>query len=175
MSFPKPDTDWIEARDDVIENVPFADLRIGLRARLTRRVTREAIAHFAESTGDFNPAHLDDDYARSSRFGGIIAHGMWSAALISAALGTLLPGPGTIYLDQTLKYLKPVRPGDVLTAQLTVATLDASRHRVELECEVRNQHGEAVVRGAATVLAPTERIQRPRPMRQAPQPVFAAI
>ncbi len=157
---------WIEARDDVIENVPFADLRIGQRARLLRRVTRETIEHFAESTGDFNPAHLDEAYARASRFGGIIAHGMWSGALISAVLGTLLPGPGTIYLEQTLKYLKPVRPGDVLSAEVTVAALDAERHRVELECEVRNQNGDAVVRGVATVLAPLEHIARPRPELQ---------
>ena len=118
--------DWIEARADVFENVPFAALRIGQRARLVRRVTRETIEHFAASTGDVNPAHLDEGYARASRFGGIIAHGMWSGALISAVLGTLLPGPGTIYLEQTLKYLKPVRPGDVLSAEVTVAALRRS-------------------------------------------------
>ncbi|HOB66674.1 MaoC/PaaZ C-terminal domain-containing protein [Ottowia sp.] len=163
---PSKNPDWIESRADVIENVPFADLRIGQRARLARRVTRETIEHFAESTGDFNPAHLDEEYARASRFGGIIAHGMWSGALISAVLGTLLPGPGTIYLEQTLKYLRPVRPGDLLSAEVTVAALDAERHRVELECEVRNQDGDVVVRGVATVLAPLDHICRPRPALQ---------
>ncbi|QTD46450.1 MaoC/PaaZ C-terminal domain-containing protein [Ottowia testudinis] len=161
-----PSSNWIESHPDVIENVPFADLRVGMRARLTRRVTRETIEHFAESTGDFNPAHLDEHYANSSRFGGVIAHGMWSGALLSAVLGTLLPGPGTIYLEQTLKYLKPVRPGDVLSAEVTVAAIDAERRRVELECQVRNQNGDAVVSGVATVLAPKDKITRPRPLLQ---------
>ena len=156
--------EWIESRADRIENVPFAELRIGQHARLTRHVTQDTIEDFARSTGDVNPAHLDEEYARGTRFGGVIAHGMWSGALISAVLGTLLPGPGTIYLEQSLRYRRPVRPGDTLTAMVTVAALDAERQRVELECEVVNQHGDAVVRGTASVLAPTEKMSRPRPV-----------
>ena len=158
------DSHWIEPHAEHIENIPFDELRLGLRARLTRHVTQDTIDEFARSTGDVNPAHLDPDYARGTRFGGVIAHGMWSGALISAVLGTLLPGPGTIYLEQSMRYRRPVRPGDTLTAMVTVAALDGERQRVELECEVVNQHGDAVLRGAAIVLAPTDKTRRPRPL-----------
>jgi acyl dehydratase len=102
---------------DTIENRTFDMIQIGDSARLRRRLTMEDIKLFAVISGDANPAHVDEDYARSSRFHEIIAHGMWGGALISAVLGMQLPGPGTIYLGQSLRFLRLVHIGDLLTVR----------------------------------------------------------
>ena len=131
----------------------LADLHVGQSATLTRTVTAADIAQFAAVTGDANPVHLDEAYARTTPFGGRIAHGMLSAAFISAVLGMQLPGPGTIYLSQTLKFRAPVRPGDTVQTTVTVRELIADKNRVVLDavCAV----GELVVlQGEAVVLAP---------------------
>ena len=147
---------------DCIENTPFDEIHVGQSARLVRSLTLADIQAFAAVSGDTNPAHLDPIYADASLFHGVIAHGMWGGALISAVLGTEFPGPGTIYLEQSLKFSRPVRIGDTLTVIVTVTAKDASRRQVELDCQVLNQKDERVLHGLARVLAPTEKLRRPR-------------
>lgn len=139
-----------------LTNRPFDQLRIGDRAELSREVTPELIAAFAAVSGDNNPAHMDAELAASGPFGGIVAHGMWTAALVSAVLGTRLPGPGTIYLGQELRFRRPVKPGDTITASVEVVELTPGKNRVRLATTCTNQRGEAVLEGEAQVLAPTE-------------------
>lgn len=103
-----------------IENHVFDELKIGKSAQLVRTLTIEDIELFAIMSGDVNPAHVDAEYAKNDMFHKIIAHGMWSASLLSTVLGTQLPGPGTIYLDQTLKFEHPVSLGDTITVTLEV-------------------------------------------------------
>jgi phosphate acetyltransferase/phosphate butyryltransferase len=147
---------------DTIENRTFDELKVGDSASLARTLTRADIELFAVMSGDVNPAHLDDEYARSDMFHKVIAHGMWSGALISTVLGTQLPGPGTIYLGQSLRFLKPVGLGDTVTVTLTVARLDPEKRRVTLDCTVTNQDGQQVATGTAEVIAPAEKVSRPR-------------
>ena len=146
---------------DTIENFTFDELTVGQTAQMARTLTREDIAVFAAASLDTNPAHLDDEYAKNTLFGEVIVHGMWSAGLISAAIGTKLPGVGTIYLGQDLQFRRPVKIGDTVTAQITVLEKDEAKKRIILETLVMNQNGEKVVVGKATVLAPAEKIVRP--------------
>lgn len=147
---------------ETIENRTFDELSVGDSASLTRTLTRHDIQLFAVMSGDVNPAHVDDEYAASDMFHKVIAHGMWSGALISTVLGTQLPGPGTIYLGQSLRFLKPVGLGDSVTVTLTVARLDAAKRRATLDCVVTNQDHEQVVTGTAEVIAPAKKVARPR-------------
>ena len=144
---------------EILENHPFPELHVGDSASLQRHVTRHDIQLFAVASGDHNPAHIDAAYARSTRYHGVIAHGMLGASLISAVLGTRLPGPGTIYLGQSLRFLAPVRPGDLLTATVTVISLDAPRHRAVLDTRCVNQDGQVVIEGEAEVMAPTDKLR----------------
>ena len=134
----------------------FEDLHVGRSATHSKTVTEADVVLFAGVTGDFNPAHLDQVYAEKSRFGGRIAHGMLSAGFISAALAMRLPGPGTIYLSQSLRFLRPVRIGDTVTARVEVAELFPAKRRVRLLTTCSNQHGEALVEGEALVMLPEE-------------------
>jgi 3-hydroxybutyryl-CoA dehydratase len=129
------------------------ELVIGQRAERRWVVTAADIEAFAAVTGDDNPVHLDEAYAATTQFGGRIAHGMLSASYISAVLGTELPGPGAIYVSQMLNFRRPVRIGDEVTAEVTVATIDARRGRVTLRttCSVA---GKRVLEGEAVVIAP---------------------
>lgn len=147
---------------ETIENRPYDELRIGDSASMTRTLTRREIELFAAVSGDVNPAHMDEDYARGDMFHKVIGHGMWSGALISSVLGTQLPGPGTIYLGQSLRFLKPVGLGDSVTVTLTVAALDPRTRRVTLDCVVANQDHEQVVTGTAEIIAPADKVVRPR-------------
>jgi phosphotransacetylase/acyl dehydratase len=144
----------------ILENFTFDELVIGASARLQRQLHEEDIALFAAMSGDLNPTHLDHAFARSMPQHEIFAHSMWGAALISAVLGTRLPGPGTVYLGQTLEFLKPVRVGDTLTVTVTCAAKEPGQ-RVVLACECVNQRGEPVIRGDAIVRAPREKVRRP--------------
>lgn len=126
--------------------------KLGETASITRKITLEDIEKFAELTGDTNPAHLDDEFAGKTRFRGRIAHGMWTGALISAVLGTRLPGPGTIYISQTMKFKGPVYPGDEVTAKVTVTEVDEEKSIITLETICLNQGEKAVLVGDATVL-----------------------
>jgi phosphotransacetylase/acyl dehydratase len=147
---------------NLIENRTFDEMQIGDSARLTRTLSYNDVELFAIVSGDVNPAHVDAEFAKSDMFHKIIAHGMWGGALISTLLGTELPGPGTIYLDQSLKFLAPVGVGDTVTAMVKVTEKIPEKHRVVLECTVTNQRGSVVIKGRAEVIAPTEKISRPR-------------
>lgn len=147
---------------DIVNNVTYDEIAIGDSASLLRKLSPADIQAFATVSGDVNPAHLDQDYAEHTMFHGVIAHGMWGGALISALLGTRLPGPGTIYLEQSLQFLKPVRVGDELTVTVTVLAKDDEKKRLRLHCEIKNQKGQPVVTGEAHVIAPSERVSRPR-------------
>jgi 3-hydroxybutyryl-CoA dehydratase len=125
---------------------------IGERARIAKKVTEDDIDLFAKITGDYNPVHIDLEFARRTRFKERIAHGMLSAGLISAVLGTKLPGPGCIYLSQSLKFLHPVRIGDTLTAEVEVSNWDPAKRIVRLNTRCLNQAGEDVVIGEAVLL-----------------------
>ena len=148
--------------NDFVENHTFDELQIGQSARLLRTLTPQDIQAFAAVSGDTNPAHLNAEYANDTLFHGVIGHGMWSGALISALLGTQFPGTGTIYLDQALHFSRPVRIGDTLTVSATVTAKDEHKKIVELACEAVNQNGEQVVRGVARVLAPPHKVRMPR-------------
>lgn len=128
------------------------NLKVGDTASITRQITDNDISAFAELTGDHNPVHLDEEFAQTTRFGRRIAHGMWGASLISAVLGTELPGTGSIYLSQTLQFLGPVYIGDVVTARVTVTKVREDKSIVTLETVCENQGGEMIIRGEAVVL-----------------------
>jgi phosphate acetyltransferase len=145
-----------------IENRIFDEIKIGESASLVRTLTREDIELFAVMSGDINPAHVDEEYARSDMFHKIIAHGMWGASLISTVLGTKLPGPGTIYLGQTLRFHHPITIGDTITVAVTVTGKKADGHRVSFDCQCVNQRGEVVISGCAEGIAPTTKVKRPR-------------
>ena len=147
---------------DCIENRTFDEIAIGDSASLTRTLTQRDIELFAVMSGDVNPAHVDPAFAKSDIFHKIIAHGMWGGALISTVLGTELPGPGTIYLDQTLKFRAPVAIGDSITISVTAREKDTKRHRVTFDCRCVNQKGTVVIEGSALVIAPVEKIKRRR-------------
>ncbi|HUP08259.1 MAG TPA: bifunctional enoyl-CoA hydratase/phosphate acetyltransferase [Caldimonas sp.] len=147
---------------EVIRNRTFDEIAVGDNASIERTLTTADIQLFATMSGDVNPQHIDTQFAESTRFHGVIAHGMWGAALISAVLGTRLPGPGTVYLAQTLQFHAPVRVGDTLTITVTVTARDPENHRVTLDCRCVNHERHTVITGEATVLAPTERIERAR-------------
>jgi phosphate acetyltransferase len=133
---------------DLIENRTFDEIAIGDSASLSRTLSKDDIALFAVMSGDVNPA--------------IIGHGMWGGALVSAVLGTRLPGPGTIYLGQDLSFRKPVGLGDTITVTMTAKEKRPEKHIVVFDCRCVNQHGEEAITGTAVTMAPTEKIRRPR-------------
>ena len=141
------------ANDFTPGTIYLEDLEIGMSRSLHKVITDKDIEMFAEVSTDHNPVHLDADYAAKTMFKGRIAHGMLSAGLISALLGEHLPGHGTIYMGQTLKFLAPVRPGEEVRATVTVTAVDRDRRRVTLEtlCSVGDT---VVIKGEAVVLAP---------------------
>jgi phosphate acetyltransferase len=145
-----------------IENRTFDELKPGDTASLVRTLTHKDIELFAIMSGDVNPAHVDEAFAKSDMFHKVVAHGMWGGALISTVLGTQLPGPGTIYVDQSLHFRRPVGLGDTVTVTVTVKEKRADKHRVLFDCRATNQDGEEVITGTAEVIAPTEKISRPR-------------
>ncbi len=118
----------------LIENRTFDELEVGESATLERTLSRDDIELFAVISGDVNPAHVDEEYAHGDMFHTVIAHGMWGASLISTLLGTRLPGPGTIYLEQTLRFRRPVMIDDTVRVSVTVTSKEPKHHRVELEC-----------------------------------------
>jgi 3-hydroxybutyryl-CoA dehydratase len=127
---------------------------VGQTAEMARTVTDADVVLFAGVTGDFNPAHMDAVAAQQGPFGGRIAHGMLTGGLISAVLAMRLPGPGTIYLSQSLRFLRPVRIGDTVTARVEVVETMAAKRRVRLATTALNQGGEVVVEGEALVMLP---------------------
>ncbi len=145
-----------------IENKTFDQISVGDHAELSRKLGPQDIELFAVMSGDVNPAHVDEEYAKSDIFHEVIAHGMWGGALISAVLGTELPGPGTIYLNQSLSFRRPVGLGDTVTVRVTVKEKVDAKKRLIMGCEAFNQDGELVIVGEADVIAPTIKVRRPR-------------
>ncbi|MEM6276438.1 MAG: MaoC family dehydratase [Pseudomonadota bacterium] len=136
--------------------IVIEDLEVGMKRHVSKIITDEDIEMFATVSTDHNPVHLDEDYAQDTIFEGRIAHGMLTAGLISAVIGEQLPGHGTVYLGQSLKFLAPVRPGDLVRAEVEVTSIDYSRRRVTMDthCAV---DGKKVLKGEATVLAPSRK------------------
>ena len=145
-----------QMQNDPRGTICIEDLEIGMTRTLSKVVTDRDIELFAEISTDHNPVHLDDAYAQDTIFQGRIAHGMLTAGLISAVIGEQLPGHGTVYLGQNLKFMAPVRPGDLVDANVTVLSIDYAKRRVQLEtsCKVGTT---IVLKGEATVLAPSRK------------------
>jgi phosphotransacetylase/acyl dehydratase len=144
-----------------IENKTYDEISVGDAAQLVRQLAPRDIELFAVVSGDVNPAHVDADYAKTDMFHRIIAHGMWGGALISAVLGTELPGPGTIFLNQSLRFDAPVSVGDTITVRVEV-TAKEPKNRLTLNCTCTNQDGKVVIEGQAEVVAPSVKVRRPR-------------
>jgi 3-hydroxybutyryl-CoA dehydratase len=136
--------------------VRYAELAVGQAATVSRTVTEADVVLFAGVTGDMNPAHVDQVWAERSRFGGRIAHGMLTAGYVSAVMGMRLPGPGTIYLQQTLRFARPVKIGDTVTARAEVLELIPEKRRARMKTTVENQRGELVLDGEALVMLAEE-------------------
>ena len=132
------------------------DIEMGMTRYIRKIITDRDIELFAEISTDHNPVHLDDDYARDTIFEGRIAHGMLTAGLISAVIGEQLPGHGTIYMSQNLKFLAPVRPGDLVHAEVKVVDMLIDKRRVKLDCRCE-VNGKNVLVGEAMVLAPSRK------------------
>jgi 3-hydroxybutyryl-CoA dehydratase len=145
----------------MLDNLPrgticIEDIEMGMTRHVRKVVTDEDIEMFAKVSTDHNPVHLDEEYAKDTMFGGRIAHGMLTAGLISAVIGEQLPGHGTIYMGQNLKFLAPVRPGDMVTAEVEVVGIEHAKRRVRLDCRCL-VNGKKVLVGEATVLAPSRK------------------
>ena len=143
-------------KPQLLENRTFDEINVGDSAAITRVLNKDDIDLFAILSGDVNPAHLDEAYAAQTPFHKVIAHGMWGGTLISTVLGTKLPGPGTIYLSQQLKFQRPVCLGDVITVTVTAAAKNPEKNLVTLDCVCTNQAGKTVISGTAEVMAPTK-------------------
>ena len=130
----------------------FEELTLGLAAEHAKTVTESDVVLFAGITGDFNPLHVDQVSAERTRFGGRVAHGMLTGSLISTVIGMKLPGRGAIYLSQSLRFTRPVKIGDTITARAEVVELITAKRRVRLATTCHNQRGETVVEGEAVVL-----------------------
>lgn len=148
----------MSTRHPCITNKTFEEIKIGESASLTRTLTKQDIQLFAMVTGDMNPAHLDQAYAKTDIFHQIVGHGMWTASMFSVLLGMQLPGPGTIYLSQSLKFLKPVHLGDIITATIKVLELNDVHKQITFQTLCMNENGEHVLEGEALVMAPSEKI-----------------
>jgi phosphate acetyltransferase len=144
-----------------IENRPFDDIEIGDTAEVKRTLTPEDIELFAAASGDFNPTHVDADYVREHQLGPLTAHSMWGGSLFSSVLGNVLPGPGTAYRGQTLRFHRPIKLGDTVTVRVTAKAKQAGGV-VLFDCQCLDQAGEAIITGTAEVIAPAEKIVRSR-------------
>ena len=138
----------------------FEDLKVGMTERLKKTIASSDVVGFAQLTGDRNPIHLSEHFAAKTQFGGRIAHGLYTAGLISAVLGTRLPGPGAIYIAQTLNFRAPVRIGDTVTVIVTVAELMPEKSRARLTC-ICKVGRDVVLDGEALVKVPSGKGKRP--------------
>ena len=135
----------------MVRDIPFAELKVGDTASMTKTVSEFDIYTFAGVTGDFNPVHINTEFAKNTMFGERIAHGMLSAGFISAVLGTSLPGANTIYMGQELSFKAPVKIGDTVTATVEILEKIEDKNRIICRTYVTNQHGKIVVDGKATM------------------------
>lgn len=142
-----------------LTNRTYDELQIGDRDYVEKQLTQEDITTFATVSTDCNPAHVDPEYAKETFFKQVIGHGMWSGSLISAAIGTKLPGPGTIYLSQSFSFRGPVFIGDVIRAEVMVKQKN-EKNRIILDCQCTNQKGEVILTGEAEVSAPKKKFAK---------------
>lgn len=142
----------------MLENYTIAELTLGLSKTYCKTLTQQDVFLFAACSGDVNPVHLDASYAATTVFGEPIGHGMWTGALISAAIATQLPGPGSIYRSQSVSFKHPVKIGDEVTVTLTVSEIKERVKLVALDCEAHNQDGKLIAKGVAEVIAPAEKL-----------------
>lgn len=147
----------------ILTNITYDEIELDQTANYKKVITEQDITLFAMVSGDVNPVHMDEEFAKTTPFGGRIAHGMLTGALVSAALAMELPGPGTVYLNQSLKFKAPVMIGDEITVNLTVTKKRDDRKFVTLDCKITNQKGKTVAAGEAMVIAPTEKMAIPAP------------
>jgi 3-hydroxybutyryl-CoA dehydratase len=132
---------------------------VGQKASFSKKITERDVTTFAEISGDKNPVHLDADYAKQTRFGNRIAHGAFTFGLISAALGNELPGHGTVYMSQSIKFIKPVYFDDTVTATVEITSIRADKGIVTLKTDCTNQRGDKIAEGEATVFHPDAKTQ----------------
>ena len=147
---------------DFIENKTFDEIEVGEEAGVTRTLTRDDIDLFAIVSGDINPTHVDEQFSAAAGWEQVSGHSMWAGSLVSGILGTEIPGPGTQFVSQNLQFHRPVRLGDTLSVRVTVARKEPATHTVVFDCLCITQDGEEVVTGQAEVIAPKEKITRPR-------------
>ncbi len=148
----------------MLTNTPYDEITIGQTASYSKTLSEDDVTLFAAVSGDVNPVHLDAEFAATTPFKQRIAHGMWSGAIISAALAVEFPGPGTIYLGQSMSFRAPVFIGDTITIELEVTAKRDDKQFVTLACKAVNQHGKTVVKGSAEVIAPSEKVSIPKPV-----------
>lgn len=146
---------------NLLENYPINEIVLGQTASYSKTLTERDVILFAACSGDVNPVHLDKEYAATTVFGEPIGHGMWTGALVSAAIATRLPGPGSVYRSQNLNFKHPVKIGDTVTVTLTVADIKQRVKLVTLDCEAHNQDGKLIAKGVAEVIAPAEKLALP--------------
>lgn len=146
-----------------LENFTYEEITTGQTASYRKIIREQDVQLFAVISGDANPVHLDEDYAATTQFEGRIAHGMLTGALVSAAIAMELPGPGSIYLGQSLRFRAPVKIGDELTVRLEVTDMNDRRKFVSLDCKIYNQDERLVASGSAEVMAPTEKLRIEKP------------
>ena len=141
-----------------IENKLFDEICIGDTSTFTKTLKESDLMLFAAVSGDTNPLHLDEEYAKTSSFGERIAHGMWTGSLISAAIANKLPGPGSVYLGQSFTFKRPVKIGDTIEVTLEIKEKITKRKRLLIACKASNQHKQIVLTGEANVMAPETKI-----------------
>ena len=139
------------------EGKTIQEMKLGDSAQFSKTVTEADLEHFAQATGDFNPVHFDQAYAENTPFKGRIAHGILSIGFISALVGNIFPGPGTIYLTQEVKFLAPVRIRDTITAKVEVIEIIREKNRARFRTTCVNQNGQEVVSGTAWIMPPKKR------------------
>lgn len=142
----------------LLENCPINEIAVGQTASYSKTLTEQDVILFAACSGDVNPVHLDKTYAATTSFGEPIGHGMWIGALVSAAVATRLPGPGSVYRSQSLSFKYPVKIGDTVTVSLNVTEIKERVKLVTLDCEAHNQDGKLIAKGIAEVIAPAEKL-----------------
>ncbi len=142
----------------LLENCPIDQIAVGQTASYSKTLTERDVILFAACSGDVNPVHLDKTYAATTPFGEPIGHGMWTGALVSAAIATRLPGPGSVYRSQSLNFKHPVKIGDTVTVTLAVTEIKERLKLITLDCEARNQDGRLIAKGIAEVIAPAEKL-----------------
>lgn len=148
---------------EFLENKTYDELQVGDSATFTRTLTQQDIWLYACLSGDYNPVHLDEEYAKTTVFKGTVAHGMFCASLLSAAVANQLPGPGSIFLSQEFKLRNPARVGDVLSGEIKLIEKKRLKNIVLVECVIKNQEGKTLFSGISTLIAPSEKIRVPKP------------